>query len=1111
MRLKVSDLRVGTQYAIQVRANDGESVSEWGRRYLFVTARDDTQPKTPTNITWSVSGDSYMAMWDSVDEDVQNRPVSVIRYGVRVTSGATEHIMATSAASETESGRQRWDLLFQKAVNLFGKAGAKNIYFSVRAVIEGPDGPVHSAWSTPILASNTAPNAPTNGVAKPIIDGVELSWTESTSTDVVGYNVYVSTSGPDFVPSNLNKVGFVNADTYTYFTSTYELHYFKVRAIDTYDQESADLLIEGTPKSPFGADLVAPSAPTNFQGAMDNATSTINVTWDYTGPVDPEEEDLQGFAIRWKKPADTDWIWAPAVLDPAARSASISIPKAFAAYNLEIASFDKTANYSPWVGPITVTGGDGLAPAAPTVTVRADQTGLDFTITGTLAEDVENGGVWNYDISPNAGFTAPVYEYATGNKNLSVVGLAENTTYYYRVTVTDAEGLTSGLTSGSTSTTSFPTPEGETDGQPPAQVGTVTVTPGVDYLHASWPEVTTNAAAAPQTAPVVYEVHASTTTGFTPSVSTIVTQIGGTSTVIQRVGGSAVVAGTTYYIKVIAKDADGPGAASAQASGVPKSESESMVVTFDKVKTGTLGADILTIGAGGVLQSANYVAGTSGYKLDESGLTLYNGTVSASALKGGVITGTTVNIGAGGTLNVDSTAIIKSNNYAAGSTGWKLDSAGLEINNGSMSASLLSGGTINAGVINVSSTIQSSSGWWSITNSAINIYNGTISGATVETNQLYSTSTDPTTGRRLFTINNGGYAEFSGARIYGNTILGSGTSNYIQSNSYSPGSSGWKIDGSGNAYLNNATVYGTVGATGPSSSALLVPGSYGSRPGLNLYYNGYTTQIGQGTNGDLFISPGSGNGLIIVKGSSVDFQSISTITLNSGGSINGYINSGWTGSNTTVFGGPISVGGNLAMGNNNITNVNNLAVETINAAGNTITLSPNNGALTVGGGSNIRGKIYAAAGDSGIAMQGSRVVACGPNFDLASPTSATTRDMYALRFWAFTTTVGSASDRRIKKDIVPLENSIDTLKKLEIVSYRLKDDTHNTGIQYGIIAQDSIDVMDNLVLDWVPDEDDDLLAVNYQAVHMATTAAVQELIAKVETLEARINELESGA
>lgn len=112
-----------------------------------------------------------------------------------------------------------------------------------------------------------------------------------------------------------------------------------------------------------------------------------------------------------------------------------------------------------------------------------------------------------------------------------------------------------------------------TDGEPPTSSPTPTVRGAIRSLFATW-DATVNAD------PVTYEVHVSASSGFTPSASTLHGEIDGTIAKIDHLpNGSAFSYGTPgpdgigtvpYYVKLIAKDADGSAPASAQGVGNPR-------------------------------------------------------------------------------------------------------------------------------------------------------------------------------------------------------------------------------------------------------------------------------------------------------------------------------------------------------------------------------------------------------------------------------------------------------------------------------------------------------------------------------------------------------------
>ena len=99
-----------------------------------------------------------------------------------------------------------------------------------------------------------------------------------------------------------------------------------------------------------------------------------------------------------------------------------------------------------------------------------------------------------------------------------------------------------------------------TDGIAPTSSPTPEVEGGIGFLAVKW-------AAVSNADPVTYEVHLSTTTGFTPDGTTLAGETPGLLAFIERMpDGTAFTQGTTYYCKIIAKDEDGSAAAGSQDS-----------------------------------------------------------------------------------------------------------------------------------------------------------------------------------------------------------------------------------------------------------------------------------------------------------------------------------------------------------------------------------------------------------------------------------------------------------------------------------------------------------------------------------------------------------------
>jgi hypothetical protein len=114
------------------------------------------------------------------------------------------------------------------------------------------------------------------------------------------------------------------------------------------------------------------------------------------------------------------------------------------------------------------------------------------------------------------------------------------------------------------------------------------------------------------------------------------------------------------------------------------------------------------------------------------------------------------------------------------------------------------------------------------------------------------------------------------------------------------------------------------------------------------------------------------------------------------------------------------------------------------------------------------------------------------------------------------------SDERTKKDIIPLESYWDKFKAIEIVKFKYKDQTHDD-FNIGVIAQQVESVAPEFIdvdgWDNKPKLDEDgneivsteepLKSVYTSDLHHATIKVLQEAMAKIETLEAKIAILEA--
>jgi len=660
--------------------------------------------------------------------------------------------------------------------------------------------------TSPFTVVNPPPEPPTNFVVTGIVDGFTFTWDRSVSTDVVRYDLFIGDNS-SFVPSSLNRIFSADGVSAQYTELSYALRYFKIAAVDAFEQYSTYATGSGTAISPFGMDSTPPDVPGWVSATLDRTgpNALVNLAWTFNETL-PTNDDIQAFAVRWRKTTDTGWFIN--FTDKDARALTVELPEPYSDYEFQIASVDNVANYSAYSASINANGSITGNPTAVTVTATAGNGSLQLVWTES-DDDVKYGGYYEVTIATNSGFTTGVLNYQTGNTNISVAGLTNGTAYYYRVRAVDSTGLTSAWSA--TASKVIGTATAITDGAVPASSPAATLTPGIGSLYISWPTVT-------NADPVTYEVHLGTSSGFTPSGSTKVAETDGTIvTVIKDGAGTDLAYGTTYYAKIRARDADGPASAygTVSSGAGPRKAATGDIVTIiaDQIATGSLGATTITVASGGSIRSTGYVANTTGYLLSDTLVDINSGTVNFKTLSAGTLTTSGLVIGAGGSIRIDSTGEIRSNTYSAGVSGFRIGNTGIELNdtNSAVKANAIIGGTFTGGNFIVGSGGSITSTGFSLASTGLTVTNGTITGATVRTNQLYSnTSSIYTQSGWTFGINSGGYAELHGLDVYGNVIVGNSTAHQIQSGNYLAGSSGWMIRGDGFAELGNATIRGNI-------------------------------------------------------------------------------------------------------------------------------------------------------------------------------------------------------------------------------------------------------------------------------------------------------------
>ena len=682
-RILLRDLAPGAVYALQLRSIAGDEVSDWSRTFTITTSADTVAPSTPTGVAGSMSGSTFILTWNTVTTSSDGSAANDLdHYEVLVASSGSA---STRVYNVTNT---RFEFSFSMNTALFGSP-QPNVQMSVRAVDRVGNA---SPYTSVVSQTNAAPATPTGLVASGLTNAITASWNPNTEDDLAKYVAHVGTTS-GFTPVPGTKVWEGTATQFTYSTVQYSTDlYVKVYAMDIFGQLSATpaTSLSVRPLNPVSVDSTAPAVPTGLAITLSNATDgkSANAAVSWTAVTDTDN-DLSEYIIDFKPSSASDW--QTVKVDYTKTSTRIDGLLPYTNYDFRIRSSDFSANLSAWSSTVTKTATTNAAPAVPTglaMTAAKDNIQLSWN-ENTEVDMINNAGTYDVTVATNSTFTTGVLQYRTGNTTLAVNGLATNTTYWARVRATDSGGLSSAYSASVNQTTSnFPS-TALSDGSVPSGAPTVTATGGIGYIYLTWTPVT-------NADPVIYDVYMSTTNGFTTyDATTKITEVSGTSAIIDTtVAGASIVYGTTYYFKVRARDRDGSSATiSAQASAAPNKAGTSDISTIDAslITSGTSFTTNLFIGSGGAIQSTGYTAGTTGFRLSNTGLIIEGAgnTVSASALKAGTVTATTINIGATGVLNIDSTGVVKSNNYAAGSTGYQLSNTGLEINDGSIDAKVM--------------------------------------------------------------------------------------------------------------------------------------------------------------------------------------------------------------------------------------------------------------------------------------------------------------------------------------------------------------------------------------------------------------------------------------
>lgn len=549
MRMLLRDLSPGTQYSVQLRSTSDAASSEWSRKFTVATSIDGLAPAAPTSPAIVLSGAEAALSWNAVTTNADGSPITdLLTYRISVKS-------PSAGGSYTKDVGLATKMEFSLDTNrkTFGTPRG-SLYFEISAV--DTVGNVSALATSPTVTTPAPPNV-TGFTAVAGQSLINLKWNSLTLTTLQSYKIYQGTTSGFALTT---PVAEVTGNAYTFPTTSYGADlYFRIVATDVFGVSSVTPAQAGPvrPENPFTIDTTAPGVPSGLTAVITG--NSMKVSWTALG-----DTDMKYYIVSYRKVGDADWTTQNVPYDQT--TAAIPVEPG-TNYNVRIRATDFVSNMSNYSAIVTTTTATvNTAPAVPTgLAMVAGRDNLQISWNENTEVDMKgNVGTYDVTVATNSGFTTGVLQYRTGATTLSINGLSTGTPYWVRVRATDNGNppLSSAYSTSVTATTGqFPaTPL--SDGNAPASSPVAVATGGFGYIHASWTPIANNDM-------VTYEVHLGTTTGFVASGSTKVSEIAGSTTVIENTAaGAALAYGTSYYVKIIAKDRDGAASASAASNVV---------------------------------------------------------------------------------------------------------------------------------------------------------------------------------------------------------------------------------------------------------------------------------------------------------------------------------------------------------------------------------------------------------------------------------------------------------------------------------------------------------------------------------------------------------------
>jgi fibronectin type 3 domain-containing protein len=402
--------------------------------------------------------------------------------------------------------------------------------YNVSAVNAAGTGPQSTGASAFASARPVPPSPPQGLTATPGNGTMTLNWTKPYSnggSSITGYEVWRGTASG-------SETRFVSIGNVTSYVDTSVLggthYYYFVKAINSIGASAGSNEANATPTS-------IPSAP----GSLTATAGAGEVILNWTTPSSNGGLSILGYKIYRSTSSGTETLIATvndgtqlSYVDTQVTPGTTYFYKVAAFNSLGTSKLSNEASATP-TQPIT-------PPGQPTNLVATP--GVD-NITLTWTPPANNGGapITSYQIWRGTTSGSETMIATTSMTTYTDTGLTPGTTYYYYVIAVNSAG-------------SSPKSQ-EVSAAPPTAPGipqNLTATPGINSINLTWSPPASNGGS-PITGYIIYR-------GTAPGSETLYKTVGTVTTYLDQ----SVTSGTTYYYKIEAVNAVGPGNLSAETS-----------------------------------------------------------------------------------------------------------------------------------------------------------------------------------------------------------------------------------------------------------------------------------------------------------------------------------------------------------------------------------------------------------------------------------------------------------------------------------------------------------------------------------------------------------------